>query len=395
MSYLYRSRRRSPLFVSLILALACAANSLAATPNQPLYEIPFEYEIDKIIVPVSVNGSRPLRLVLDTGMVGGIFLMKPTAADGLGLEYVNTNLPLRGAGPGTERASLAMGASVKLGALSLSNERVIVLNKEGTLGRTGWDGAIGHSIFKRFVVEIDVEAKIVKLFDPAKFKPSASASAVDLVVTRTKPYIKTTVSVAGEKPRELKTVVDTGAGSALLLSKEFVAPNPSITTNVGSGVGGEVRGTVARASLLKIGQHDMKNIIAMFNRNSMPVNTNALIGMGLLNRFKTTFDYKGGKMYLQPNGRYKEPFEFNMFGLNVRPGPGGLLRIIDVFPNSPASEAGVKAGDTISTVQGKATDYLQFGMLLRDMRVPGKTLEFEVVRDEKKLNFKLVSRRLL
>ena len=69
-----------------------------ATSNTPLLKIPFDTAARLVIVPVRVDGSRPLRCVLDTGMPEGMFLFDPAVGDELGLEYVAT-VPVRGTGP--------------------------------------------------------------------------------------------------------------------------------------------------------------------------------------------------------------------------------------------------------------------------------------------------------
>src|SRR4030081_1627958 len=53
--------------------------------GQNVVEVPFEVESGWIVIRVSVNGSRPLRFVLDTG-AAGTALTNPAIVDSLNLK---------------------------------------------------------------------------------------------------------------------------------------------------------------------------------------------------------------------------------------------------------------------------------------------------------------------
>ena len=392
-----RSLLKRLIIINILIVVAAATALGQKSANKPLHEIPFEYELDKVIVPVEVNGKKTVRLILDTGMPEGIFLMKPGAADDMELSYVGANVMLRGAGPGTSSAKMAMDAELKLAGIAFSGQRVIVLNEEGPLSRTEWDGAIGASVFNRFVVEIDVEKEMLRLYDPKAFDAGMAGSAIDLTLTRTKPHIQAAVNIEGVKEVPILAIIDTGASAGLVIStaRGWVAPANSIDAVLGSGVGGDVEGAVARAYSLSVGATKLKDIVVYFNRGEMPGDKEALIGMGVLNRFHVTFDYTAKKMFLKPNGRYEEPFEFNMTGLSVRPAKDGALEVVGVIKGSPASDAGVKKGDKVVSIDGKKVSYSDFAKIIEEIRKPGIKIEVEFERGGKTFSRSLVSRRLI
>ncbi len=383
--------------IHILIFLASALAFGQKSANTPLHEIPFEFELDKVILPVTVNGKKTVRLILDTGMPEGIFLMKPRAADDMELDYVAANVMLRGAGPGTSSAKMAMGADLKLAEIAFTNQRVIVLNEEGTISRTEWDGAIGASVFNRFVVKIDVEKEMLRLYDPKAFDAAMAGDAIDLTLTRTKPYIKASLNIEGKKEVSILAIIDTGASAGPVIStaRGWIAPANSIDAVLGGGVGGDVVGAVARAHSLSVGATKLKDIVVYFNRGEMPGEKEALIGMRVLNRFHLTFDYPGKKMYLKPNTRFEEPFEFNMTGLAVRPEKDGTLKVVDVVEGSPASDAGVKTGDKVVSIDGKKVSYSGFAKIVREIRKPGIKIEIEFERGGESFSRSLVSRRLL
>ncbi len=84
-----------------------------------------------------------------------------------------------------------------------------------------------------------------------------------------------------------------------------------------------------------------------------PVNRNALLNKGLAAAVASLDD---------PYSHYLDPSDYNAFqtesnphmagvGIDVRPGPRGL-RVIDVFPGTPAARAGLRAGDLVVGVGG-------------------------------------------
>lgn len=387
------------LILFALLAGFLSAASGQTKVNEPVHQIPFEYELDKVVVPVEVNGKRTVRLILDTGMPEGIFLMKPKSADGMELNYVAANVMLRGAGSGTASARMAMGADLKLGGLGFTDQRVIVMNDEGPLSQTDWDGAIGASIFNQFAVEIDVENQVIKLYSPDKLDPAQAGEELQLTVTRTKPYVSALVNVDGKKDVLLKIVIDTGANAGLMLSAkegaEFAVPEKTIEGTFGGGVGGDHSGKYARISKLSLGKQEMNNLVTMFNTGPMPVEGDGLIGMGIMKRFLVTFDYSNKRMFLKPNGRIGEPFEFDMIGLYLKPGDDGKLSVQDVFAGSPAEAAGIRKGDTVTTVDGKEVDFAKWLAISGSIRVPGKTIKIAWTRDGKAFTADIVSKRMI
>jgi S1-C subfamily serine protease len=78
-----------------------------------------------------------------------------------------------------------------------------------------------------------------------------------------------------------------------------------------------------------------------------------LLGVAVLSRFRVIFDWPHGRLYLIPRpDATSAPFARDRLGLVWTP-VGGAMRITAVAPGSPANRAGLKAGQTIDTVNGK------------------------------------------
>ncbi len=69
-------------------------------------------------------------------------------------------------------------------------------------------------------------------------------------------------------------------------------------------------------------------------------------------------------------------------GVRVEPAEDGRPRVVSVFPNSPAEKAGVKAGDVIVSVDGKATEGREMDTVLTEVRgVAGTNVKITVQAD--------------
>src|SRR2546429_5860657 len=66
--------------------------------GKDVVEVPFEVESGWVVIPVSVNGSRPLRFVLDSG-AGAAAITNPAIVDSLNLKIAG-KMQVRGAGGG-------------------------------------------------------------------------------------------------------------------------------------------------------------------------------------------------------------------------------------------------------------------------------------------------------
>lgn len=389
--------KKAIIYTVAALILLTAPPTRTLGNNETVHEIPFEYSMNKILVPIKINGSNVLPCILDTGMVAGVFLMNPAAAKGLNLTYSANNVMLRGAGSGTASASLAMGAKFELASILFESQRVIVLNDSGPLAALGIDCVIGASVFNRFVVQMDMEKELLRLYPPGEFDDKDAGESFDLTITRTKPFIKAIVNVDGKKDVPITVVVDTGAGTTFMLAKEkgISVPSKSIEGVFGRGVGGKVSGKSARIEKLKLGKYELLNIITRFSDGTMPVKADGLIGMKVLERFLVTFDYPGKRMFLKPNSQYNKPFEFSMIGISIRPGKGGLLYVEDVFDNSPASDARILPGDIVVSIDKKPLTYAEYLDLVESLVTPGKKIVIEFERDGKRQIKSLELRRLL
>jgi len=77
------------------------------------------------------------------------------------------------------------------------------------------------------------------------------------------------------------------------------------------------------------------------------------MGAGILARFTVTFDYAHRTVTFVPNAHVADPFIGDRTGLSLNQPEAGFFVVLSVAPNSPAAEAGLKAGDHIVEIAGQ------------------------------------------
>ncbi len=283
-------------------------------------EVPFAVESNLMVIPISVNGSRPLRNVLDTG-AQGTSLHNSEIIDSLNLKIVGT-MPVRGAGGGAgggaaSEVSIAENVSFNIGGIGLSGGRIAVrrLPKDSPFG--SFDGVIGRIIFSTLVVEVDWEKRVVKFYEPAKYKYSGKGAVLPLTFDEGgRPYTTANVRLSDDKSVPVKLVIDTGASHALSLEvgtkPEIKFPEGAAKIVLGRGGSGEITGYAGRVKSFELGGQTFDNLPTSFPDESLGVGgsngRNGNLGSGLLRRFKVIYDYSRKQMIVEPNKFVGEPF---------------------------------------------------------------------------------------
>jgi len=292
--------------------------SVTFPAGESVIEIPFEVEGNWMVIPVSVNGSSPLRFVLDSGASATVFY-NSKAANSLNLKITGT-MPVRGAGGGgaTSEVSIAENVNFNVGGIKFSDGRLAVrTSPSGSPSLGGRDGVIGRIVFATLVVEVDWEKRVIKLHDPAKYKYSGKGTVLPLTFDEGgRPYTMAAVNVTGDKKVPVKLVVDTGGGHTLQLDlgskPEIQLPEGARKTVLGRGGSGEITGHTGRIKNFEFGGQMLKDVSTDFPDASSGTagigGRQGNLGGGVLRRFKVIYDYSRKQMIVEPNKFAGEPF---------------------------------------------------------------------------------------
>jgi hypothetical protein len=367
--------------------------------------IPFKLINNHLIIPVSVGG-KTFDVILDTGMpISAVLLYDTDRLEALDLNFSPMQVGVAGAGGGEPVAArLVQGETVDLGEVRLSNTTMLVMPPMS--GMTMYhEGIIGAAVFENFVVGIDYDNRKLHLHDPATFKAANGVAEVPLSFhgPRRVPYVGLEVETAGGERVDVEVVVDLGAGHTLSLNtdtiQQFVAPQKTISSTLGHGVSGAVRGRVGRIAGFELGGFTFEEVIAMFpgDDHQHPGgmdSKNGNLGSGILKRFNVTFDYANKRMLLEPNKSFAAPFEWDMSGMRLKPAEEGL-QIYDLVDGSPADAAGLAVDDVVTHVNGKPATSGNMFELRALMKQNGSKMTIRALREGKQVEVKLELRRLV
>ena len=372
-------------------------------------QIPVEIYNNLIVVPVVLNGTLPLKFILDTGVRTAILTQK-TFTDILNLSYSRKYTI---SGPGGEQiidAYITNNVSLELPGVMGRGHALLVLGEDylelrNYLG-TDVHGILGYELFSRFIIEIDYDKRMLTLSVPKRFKKKKRFQSIPIKIEDTKPYVTTSVVLADGTQLTAKLLVDSGASHGLMLEPtsdpRIQVPDSTISSIIGRGLGGEITGKIGRIQSLKLGTYDIKKVIANFpDPNSYfdslklgATERNGAIGGEVLSRFTVIFNFPKEEMYLKKNAAFKKKFHYNLSGLTIKAKGSRLnvFEITEVTRKSVSAVAGAEAGDLILNINGVPTTRLDLNTINGFFNHrPGKKINMVVDRkgQQLKLNFEL------
>jgi hypothetical protein len=368
-------------------------------PRKKKVEIPFEVAHNLIIIPVVINKSDTLRFVLDTGVA---YTILTSLEDNDSLAISNSRkVTIYGLGEGESIEAIhSYGNTIEIpGIVGFQQDVLIplqdVFHLSYSLG-TKVNGLIGYDIFHDFVVEINYPRKMLILHEPTgyKYKKSNKKSIIPLEIERRKPYLISSVENHQGEKVTVKLLMDSGASHALSLYKNtnsaITSPPTSIYSYLGTGLSGSIYGQIGRVPSFQLGKYELNAPVSHFPESqSIQVavdvsDRNGSLGADVLRRFHVVIDYSRSQMQISPNEDFREPFRFNLSGIEIgSPMPGlPVYEITQIRENSPAQIAGLMRGDQIVSLNGvNVSEFTMNEIVELFQSKAGKTLRIGIMRN--------------
>ncbi len=351
-------------------------------PKKNKIEIPFEEFNNLIVIPVVINKLIRLKFVVDTG-VQTTLLTDKFFGHLLNLQYSRRVVIQTPGIKDSVAALVANGLHMTLpGKVHGKNLNMLVLEEDylklsEKLGSPVY-GVIGYDLFRKFVVKINYDNKILTLIRPDKFKAKRKYQSIALEVVDTKPYMKA-LARHSEKQDTLRLLIDTGASHAILLDirqTKFSGPIKSVPTQIGTGVGGEIHGEVSRLDGWEVKAMKLKNLIMSipnpdeYSQLLKRGSRHGTVGGELLSRFNPIFDYRKERLYLSKGRRFRKKFEYDMsgLGLSTRGEDYDSIYVENVRADSPAEGCGIHRGDYILSINGHSLKTDRLGDIISLLR---------------------------
>ncbi len=373
----------------------------------PLVEIPFTLVDDHIVLPVTINNSPEIEVLLDTGMpMKGLMLLDRGIAKELGLKYSGT-VDLGGGGDASAvTADVIRGVTLAFAGFGFPGQRIFVLRETDFADDWPADAVLGTTLFDH-TVEIDFSASMIRLYEDVEDLPRDPGHEFGLTFTMGIPVVEAGVAIDGAEIVPVTLIADTGVNAPLLVfpysNKDLAVPDNAVRTRTGvlsEGLSGDVHGKIGRVARLELGPYDFDGVVAAFpTRASMGhaniLGQNGFVGTGLFKRFTVVFDYPNENMYLDPNETYGERFEWNMAGLLMGINRDGFLQVKDVVEDTPGAREDIRANDIIVTLDDSDVRELDSDTIHKLFNKEGARLHLGVQRGSDRLEITLTLRRIL
>ena len=319
-----RSAAGMPPMRTYVCMLEEAGMRVDRSSVSAILAIPFELDNNLIYVRVSVNGSRPLSFILDTGARS---IISATQARSIGLKL---KLIGKAGGVGANQPDayrITDSVSFSLPGVSFSARNVVamsldpaescinefVVDEQGrsivskrTAGRK-LDGILGKELFDRFVVEIDYAHRLLNVFEPSTYQYAGSGDVVPLEIGGEHIFARAQIISKGRSPLTGRFLIDTGDAQAVNLMKPFtdkhhLLPSTEGMTSIPAcGLGGHAKekSWIGTLDALQIGELKITRPTTEFRRSEPNTDADGFIGAAVFRRFKVIFDYSRHRMILE------------------------------------------------------------------------------------------------
>jgi hypothetical protein len=321
------------MFTLLSIVEIAAQRNFSLINNETKQTFSFKLLSNLIVFPVEVNGHQ-LNFILDSG-VGSTILFNLNEQDSLLLNNVE-KIKLQGLGSEEPvDAILSNGNRFVIGNIVSNNQKLYVVSNDNfdlssKMGIT-IHGIIGYEILKDFVVKINYSSKKITFYNPQNYDEGNCRNCEDfkLEFYMLKPYVNVGVKLA-HKPQEIvpvKLLIDSGGSDAMWLFEnslpEIIPPTNYFDDFLGEGLSGAIFGKRSKIESLVLGKFELKEPTVSYP-DSLSIEQatkftarNGSLGANILKRFVVTFNYQKSSLTLKKGASFKDPFRYNMSGIEL------------------------------------------------------------------------------
>jgi hypothetical protein len=364
-------------------------------PSKLISSFPFKLLTGGVILLKAKVNNYPdsLNFVLDTGS-GGISLDSNTVAE-FKIPVVESGKTIKGIG-GIRKVSFLYNAVLKLPGLEVDRLNFHVNDYSLLTSVYGIkiDGIIGYSFFSKFIVNINYDSLLIKVFSIGEYKYPSGGHILNPMFTALPIQ---TMRFTDKKKFYNRFYLDTGAGLNFLLSEQYVVDSnvlkkrrkqPLLTQ--AEGVGGRTNMRITIVDEVKLGPYRFRKVPTYLFKDENNITNypylGGLIGNDLLRRFNATFNYVKQEVHIIPNSHYRDDFDYAYHGLSLYYIDNQIV-VDDVIPGSPADKAGFIKDDVILALNNDISNNIQMYKIM--MQEIGVKMNFVILRNGKALQLSM------
>ena len=275
---------------------------------EPL-EIPITIEHGKLNLRGSVNGSKELNLIFDTGAESCVIF--PSAkTKGVELKFDGTVANL-GTGGVTMR-QFSRDNTLEISDARWKHEPFIYVEKQADLA----DGIIGYTVFENRIVELDFDRMLMIVHNSLP-SHSESFSKTNMPFSGALPAIEVEMT-NGESSYRGPFILDTAGTACMNVNQAFAAKYDmhgtlkKVGTGVARGLGSEpIYNNQLMLPTLTIAGHSLSDvpIHVELPSDSNKAPPGGVVCMDVLSRFNMILNFQAQEAYFKPNSQFSEPFK--------------------------------------------------------------------------------------
>ncbi len=384
-----------------LLSLLFAIFVLYSQAQAPITTIPFELYGDHILIKASVDDSRPLDFIFDSG--SGFTVIDSDIAEELGLsgKKIQMNEPA---------AVLELIKHNKLDINHFPMEKNIKVystdldHLEISLGRNV-DGILGYDLMHHHTIHLNYEDRTMDIYDHGK--GPKTGDAVPFVLNTSIPVVKGSVVLNNNEAHTANFYVITGAGTTLDFNSPY-AKKYDVIHKTGKHYSYPVKG-ISKDENLHYEGHVLSVTFGKQMIEDLPIgistatsgiqaseNVAGILGNQVLSMYNITFDIPGKMLYFEKNSNFGKKLAVNCSGIDLQLSPDKeKLLVHQVFDDSPAAEAGIRLNDELISVNNKPVSEMNLPDIKEMLRQEGETVKLVLSNGGKEKSVSLTLKSLI
>jgi hypothetical protein len=363
------------------------------TDGNSAENVPFEYIMEHLFIPVNVGGKERL-WIFDTG--AGVSVIDSAFAVSLGLK-LEGNIVGQGSG-GTKSFSFVKMPPFSVKGIQFDEQTVATLDFQKMLSMTGWEatGILGYDFISRFVIKVDYANRTMSFYDPKSFVYRGDGKILETALKNRHLIVPVTI----DGKYEGKWDLDLGAGGCDF-TYPYAEKNDFLkrkgVDNVSFGAADPVYGrTVQFDSFELAGYRIEKPLISMPRKSLVGAFGDAElagnIGNDILQHFVLYIDFGKQQLIIEKGKDFDRIFPRSKGGMQIMYNDKKQPEIIFVADDTPAFKAGFKKGDIITAVNDIGADNLNGLVAMRNLMQAdaGTNYKLSILRDGQKKDIRLI-----
>lgn len=244
-----------------------------------------------VVLPVTINDSVRVNLILDTGCRNIILFGKKNAR----LFQSTHGRPVEFSGLGDGRpvkGSLSLGNKVSIHSVLGERIPIVVVQQNNLFARhNDVDGVIGYDIFVKFEVELNPALQSITFRHASKTKAPYGYDRIPLRIDDSRPVMESHVFLNKNTGRPYPLMIDTGSSLGLLLkstnTSELLVERPRQV--LGLGLNGPVTGYSIVSKKIVVSGIEIEGVPTGIVSSDW--HDNASIGMDILKDYILVLNY--------------------------------------------------------------------------------------------------------